>query len=602
MRFAIRRTILALSVPMTLALIAPVAGAAPNDAASQRRVAVIVLLADGVSADQADEVARDHDADLGFVYEHALEGFSADVPEGRLAGLRNDRRVELVELDQVMTAQAQTVPTGVQRIGAETNTTIDIDRADDQRVDVDIAIVDTGIDAAHEDLHVVGGTDCSGGSPFKGECTDGSFADGHGHGTHVAGSAAALDNGLGVVGVAPGARLWGVKVLGDNGSGYTSWILAGIDWVIAKAGSVDQIEVLNMSLGGSGVQESYREAINTAVEAGVTVVVAAGNSSADASNYSPAFVPSAITVSALADSDGAAGGIWDPDACRADQEDTFADFSNFGNSVDGSPIDLIAPGVCILSTVPGGYATYSGTSMAAPHVAGAAALLRSAGRTHAQAETDLTDTGSIDWDSSDDGDPVREPLLDVSTFTPTMVDGSGSGDGPSDPTNSAPTASFTYACTDLACDFSDTSTDSDGTIASYSWDFGDGSTGTGPTTSHTYAEAATYTVTLTVTDDAGAKDTESQSVSVSASSDEGGGITLSASGYKVKGVHHVDLEWSGAISDNVAINRDGAVVATTANDGAYTDNVGNRGGGSYTYQVCETGSTTTCSAEVTVTI
>jgi len=159
-----------------------------------------------------------------------------------------------------------------------------------------------------------------------------------------------------------------------------------------------------------------------------------------------------------------------------------------------------------------------------------------------------------------------------------------------------PTASFTYTCTDLTCDFDGSgSSDPDGTIVSYEWDFGDGATGSGITVSHTYVAAGDYTVMLTVTDDDGATDGDSQVVSVGS-----GGITLTATGYKVRGLQKADLEWNGATSINVDIYRDGALLTTTANDGFYTDNIDQHGGGSYTYQVCEEG-TSTCSNEATVT-
>lgn len=593
---------LAGAIAAMLAALAVPASAGPSG--GDERVAVIVTLADGVGTDRADDVAGDHGAELGFIYSHVLGGFSARVPQQRMAGLRNDRRVAAVEVDRVMTTQAQQRPTGIPRVDAdevvavpETSTLL-INDSDDYRVDVDIAIVDTGIDRYHEDLHVVGGTDCSGGSPFKKSCSDGTFADGHGHGTHVAGTAAALDNAIGVVGVAPGARLWGVKVLSDSGSGYTSWIIAGIEWVVAKSGTADHIEVLNMSLGGSGVSESYRTAIDDAVAKQVTVVVAAGNSSADASNYSPAYVPSAITVSALADSDGlAGGGMWDPTACRTDQEDTFADFSNFGNSTNGDPIDLIAPGVCILSTVPGnGYATYSGTSMSSPHVAGAAALLRSAGKTHIETESSLKTNANPGWDDVDDPDPTKEGLLDVTGFVPKLT--AVTTDGGGGTANNPPTASFTYSCTDLTCDFDGSgSSDQDADALTYAWDFGDGNSGAGSIANHSYGSGGTYTVTLTV-NDGSATDSESKSVSVTAPSS--GGISLTVTAYKVKGYQNADLTWSETPSTHVDVYRDGAVVVTTADDGAYTDSTGAKGGGSAIYKVCEAG-TTTCSNEATAT-
>ncbi len=174
------------------------------------------------------------------------------------------------------------------------------------------------------------------------------------------------------------------------------------------------------------------------------------------------------------------------------------------------------------------------------------------------------------------------------------VDGGGSS---SPPDNQAPIASFTYTTSDLTATFIDTSTDSDGTIVSRSWAFGDGETSSIQNPSHTYEAAGIYTVTLTVTDDDGATGSTSKSVTVS---DPSAGITLTATGYKVKGRQHADLEWSGATSTNVDIYRNGSKIVTTANDGFDTDNIGKVGGGSYIYKVCEAG-TTTCSSEATVT-
>ena len=167
-------------------------------------------------------------------------------------------------------------------------------------------------------------------------------------------------------------------------------------------------------------------------------------------------------------------------------------------------------------------------------------------------------------------------------------------------TNAPPTAAFAYSCTDLACSFdASASSDGDGSITGYTWAFGDGGAGSGPTPDHTYASGGTFTVTLTVADDGGAAGSTSQSVTVSEPS-SGGDISLSASGRRVRGRHHVDLAWRGAASSSVDVFRDGSLVTTTANDGAYTDNTGGRGSASYTYQVCEAG-TSTCSDTATVT-
>jgi PKD repeat protein len=157
--------------------------------------------------------------------------------------------------------------------------------------------------------------------------------------------------------------------------------------------------------------------------------------------------------------------------------------------------------------------------------------------------------------------------------------------------NDPPVAAFDSSCSAMTCDFTDMSTDIDGTVVGWDWDFGDGSPGEGGAfTSHRYAIEGTYTVTLTVTDDGGAMASTQNDVTVSFAS----GITLSASGYKVKGRQRTDLSWSGASGGSVDVYRSGSPVATTANDGAYTDVIGVRGGGSYSYQVCEAG-TSKCS-------
>ncbi|MCZ7686646.1 MAG: S8 family serine peptidase [Sandaracinaceae bacterium] len=285
--------------------------------------------------------------------------------------LRADPRVLLIEPDREVHAFQQILPTGVDRVEADRSGLARIDGVD-QRVDVDVAVIDTGIDLDHPDLNVSPerAVDCTRGGSTTPRCEPGGDDD-NGHGTHVAGTIGAIDDDGDVVGIAPGARLWAVKVLDQNGTGWWSQI-AGIDWVTARAGV---IEVANMSLGGSGSDaggcggSSLHLAVCNSVAAGVVHVVAAGNDARDAAGFVPAAYDEVITVSALADFDGAPGGAASF-TCRTDRDDSFADFSNFG-----ADVDLMAPGVCIRSTrVGGGTTVYSGTSMASPHVAGAAAL------------------------------------------------------------------------------------------------------------------------------------------------------------------------------------------------------------------------------------
>ncbi len=318
------------------------------------------------------------------LYRHALNGFAAPLSSAALNGLLRNPQVRFINPDRPMKAIAQTLPTGIRRSGADTNPIAQIDGAG-PGLDVDVAVLDSGIDAGHPDLNVVAHVDCTGG-PNKQTCKSGGTDD-NGHGTHVGGTIGARDNGFGVVGVAPGARLWGVKVLKRNGTGWTSNIIGGIDYVAANAAD---IEVANMSLGGGGSDDTdggdcllsndaFHLAICGATHAGVVFVVAAGNESSDASTSTPAAYDEVITVSALADFDGEPGGqgsgTFTFSSCTESDDDSFACFSNFGTDVD-----IMAPGVGILSTVPGGgYGSSSGTSMAAPHVAGAAALLLTSG-------------------------------------------------------------------------------------------------------------------------------------------------------------------------------------------------------------------------------
>ena len=358
-------------------------------------------------------------------YRYALSGFAATMSPAAEEALAADPLVDSIEPDRAFKAEAQHIPTGVERVHADLSKTASIDDVDQPRVNVNVAVLDTGIDTSHPDLNVAGGTVCA-----KGR----SYDDHYGHGTHAAGIIGALDNNIGVVGVAPGARMFGVKVLDDDANGTTRELLCGIDWVTSTRTDSDprnDIDVANLSLGGVGTDDGHcgqsdkdilHQAVCKSVGEGVTYVVAAGNDHEDASNLVPAAYGEVITVSALADSDGKPGGTGGSPSCRADEDDTLANFSNYGPA-----IDLIAPGVCIYSTVPvdstalgqtGGYGTLTGTSFAAPHVAGAAALWISKhrGATPAEVRRALIAAGNYDWDNRDDPDGIKEPLLDVSSF------------------------------------------------------------------------------------------------------------------------------------------------------------------------------------------
>jgi subtilisin family serine protease len=346
---------------------------------AEDRYIVVLEESSGNSMRTASAMAADSAGVIPtYVYHNVFNGFAAVIPDQQLDAVRGDPRVKAVVPDRVVHAFKQTRPTGVDRIDADQNATAGIDGRD-ERVDVDVAVLDTAGNDTHPDLNVFASTNCTN-SPID--------SDDDGHGTHVGGTIGALDNDIGVVGVAPGARLWNVRVL-KNGWGYDSWIICGLDFVAEHAG---EIEVANLSLGGGGsdsncqtnVRDLFHQAFCRTVAAGVTVVVAAGNESSNAARHTPAAYDEVITVSALADSDGLPGGVGA--ATSAGPDDSLAQFSNFG-----ADVDIAAPGVSILSTVPGGYARFSGTSMASPHVAGAAALYLAdhPGATPAQVRTAL---------------------------------------------------------------------------------------------------------------------------------------------------------------------------------------------------------------------
>lgn len=373
---------------------------------------VIVQLADDHPNPGAfvRDLVRRHGGSQDRVFQHAMKGFSARLPEAAIQALLRSPSVRAVRPDRLFSIASTPldIPTGYDRVEA------DLANRSSTNTDVDIAILDTGVTLYHPDLNVVQATDCTAGCSGSGD-----LADHHGHGTHVAGIAAAYDNGVGTTGVAPGARIWSVKVLDSSGLGFLSWIIGGVDIATAFA---HEIDVVNMSLAGAFSEPLLDEAIANSVAAGITYVVAAGNDTQDAAGYSPASSPDVITVSAISDGDGAAGELGEF-ACRDDQtDDTFATFSNYGQVVD-----IAAPGVCIYSTfLNDGYQVLSGTSMAAPHVAGAAALyIAEHGRDQdSDGDTDADDvtaikaallaeatpqTGSCGF--SGDPDAYPEPLL-----------------------------------------------------------------------------------------------------------------------------------------------------------------------------------------------
>ena len=363
-----------------LAAVAAILLAVPAQGASaQGAEPVIVVLKQAVDAQAVASLhAQRYGLAVGLVYRgFALYGYSARIPADRLAALRADENVAYVEPDGEMSVDAQTLPWGIDRVDADISSTL-AGNGSGAVANVNVYVIDTGVDTRHADLNVVGHVNFAGGKN----------ADCHGHGTHVAGTVAASDNTLDVVGVAPGAPITGVKVLGCGGSGSTSGVIAGVDWVTANA---VRPAIANMSLGGSA-STALDNAVTNSAASGVFYSLAAGNSGANACTQSPARAGA-----------GTNNGVMTTAA--TDSADREASWSNYGPCVD-----IWAPGVSILSTrLRGGTTTMSGTSMASPHAGGVAALYLSShtGASPASVEAALNADSVATGTNSKDGGAIR---------------------------------------------------------------------------------------------------------------------------------------------------------------------------------------------------
>jgi subtilisin len=333
----------------------------------------------GFSSERGRQKALDAASDVVREF-NSIDAVTVQVPKKAATALDKNPNVRYVEENGTMEALAQTLPWGVDRV--------DADLAGSTGNGADVAIIDTGIDGNHPDLEANLGAGAYAVScdPYSAECTY-NWGDDNGHGTHCAGIAGAVDNYEGVVGVAPDVTLHAVKVLDSNGSGSYDDIAAGIEYVADQGWDVG-----SLSLGGSA-SSVVKDACEYAYNNGVTLVAAAGNSGpcSDCVGY-PAAYDECIAVSST---------------------DRYDNLSNFSST--GPEVEIAAPGSDIYSTyVGGGYKSLNGTSMACPHVSGAAGILSSQGYSNTQARSRLRNTAeNIGLASNEQG----YGLLDVESAT-----------------------------------------------------------------------------------------------------------------------------------------------------------------------------------------
>ncbi len=457
-----------------------VVGAAPP-----QKVDVIIGF-DRIPGPSEESLVRGVGGKVKYAYD-IVPAIAASIPEAAIQGLLRNPRVTAIGPDVAIQATDDTIPWGVARIGADV-----VHQSGTNGSGVKVAILDTGIDYTHPDLASIyaGGYDFVNG--------DTSPMDDNGHGTHVAGTIAAVYNGTGVAGVAPGVEVYALKVLDRRGSGSFSNIIAALEWATGGSslpGSI-KVDVTNNSYAspvnpGFIVEMAFYLAYYSD---GVLSVAAAGNSgttsgTGDTVEY-PAKYDTVIAVAAT------------------DQSDTRASFSSTGPAVE-----LSAPGVNILSTyLRNSYATGSGTSMASPHVVGTAALIMSSPETTPRdpdSDGIFETNGNGVWTNEEVRSLLQATADDLGATGKDSLYGYGIVDA--DEAALVPAASNTAPVADAGGSYTGTeditlffdgsrSDDADGDTLTYAWDFGDGSTGTGVSPAHVYTAGGTYSVTLVVND------------------------------------------------------------------------------------------------------
>jgi subtilisin len=516
----------------------------------------------GVSDDHGLQTAKEQASSVRheFDFDDIGQAVAGRFPTAALEGLENNPHVRYVEADAEYHALAQTLPWGIDRVDADV-----LHSNGDTGSGADIAILDTGIDSDHPDLtdNVQGGKcftdnccgEAGGGGPFgcdtnNNDCPN-AWDDDNDHGTHCAGIADAVDNTEGVVGVSTQANLWAGKVLDGCGSGSLSSVAAGIEWAADQG-----FDVASMSLGASSGDQTLQDAVQYAANNGLLMVAAAGNDGpcSDCVGY-PAAYSEVIAVSSTA------------------SDDSLSDFSS-----TGPEIELAAPGSSIYSSVPGGYATFSGTSMACPHVSGAAAQVMATGATASEARTILQDSAeNIGLGENEQG----YGLVDAENAV-AAAGGGGGGD------DAAPTVSWVNpADGDTVSDSvavqisaSDAEDSDDSLTVEWSVDGGTAQTATYDSTSGYYEASwdstgvsdGDHTLSATATDSAG--NTSSSSITVTTDNTESAPTVDDLSAVEVETDDtdaEFDVDWS--VSDGDGDLASVELTLTDDTDGASEDTV-----------------------------